>query len=129
MLFTVYACLLDQLRLRKGQLGSHIFHIAENSDSELHTVSSSMSDEMLNADFIPLSVYRHSLELNTIELHNTSVEYQQSGLIDPNAELSSEPVPLNVTAPYSRKRIDLSAVPIHKPPSKEYYAAKRRMAA
>ena len=78
MLCSVYCCLLEQLRLRKGQLGAHQFGVSENTDTEFHAVYNSMTETVLNADFLPLSVYRHSLELSTL-----SVEHHQSGLIDP----------------------------------------------
>ena len=51
----------------------------------------------------------------------------QTGSIDPNAKLTNEPVPLTVKASSSRKTVDLPSIPIHRPPSKEFYAAKKRM--
>ena len=73
----------------------------------MYTIGNLLTNDMLDADFLPESVYRHSLDLLGVEDH-------QSRLIDPNAGLSNEPVPLTATASYSRKSVDLSSVPIHR---------------
>ena len=119
-LFTVYACIVDQLSLRDNNLGAHVFNISDHPDDEQFACCQTLGDLVLDADFLPDSVYRHEVDLFSTE----SVEL---GAIDPNAELSDEPVPLTVTAQYSRKSVDLSSVPIYRPPSKEFYAAQRRM--
>ena len=52
-----------------------------------------------------------------------------NGIIDPDEIVkdSHDDVPLRVTAKYSRKSVVQSDIPLYHPPSKEYYAAKRRM--
>ena len=120
MLFTVYACIIDQLLLRRGNLGANLFNISDDVHGEEFSVCRSLDDHVLDAEFLPDTVFRHAFEV-------LGMEDVQTGSIDPNAELTSEPVPLTVKATYSRKTVDLSSIPIHRPPSKEFYAAKKRM--
>ena len=120
MLFTVYACIIDQLLLRRGNLGANLFNISDDVNGEEFSVCRSLDDHVLDAEFLPDTVFRHAFEV-------FGMEDIQTGSIDPNAELTSEPVPLTVKATYSRKTVDLSSIPIHRPPSKEFYAAKKRM--
>ena len=51
------------------------------------------------------------------------------GIIDPDETVSErhEESPLRVTAKYDRKSVVQTDLPLYRPPSKEYYAAKRRM--
>ena len=113
MLFTVYACIIDQLLLRKGNLGANLFNISDDVNGEEFSVCRSLDDHVLDAEFLPDTVFRHAFEV-------LGMEDIQTGSIDPNAELTNEPVPLTVKATYSRKTVDLSSIPIHRPPSKEF---------
>ena len=120
MLFTVHACIIDQLLLRKGNLGANLFHISDDVNGEEFSVCRQLDDHVIDAEFLPSTVFRYSFDV-------FGMEDVQTGSIDPNAELTNEPVPLTVKSSYSRKTEDLSSIPIHRPPSKEFYAAKKRM--
>ena len=58
MLFTVYACIVDQLSLRDNDLGAHVFNISGHPDDEQFACCQTLGDSVLDADFLPESVYR-----------------------------------------------------------------------
>ena len=57
MLFTVYACIIDQLLLRKGNLGANLFNISDDVNGEEFSVCRSLDDHVLDAEFLPGTVF------------------------------------------------------------------------
>ena len=133
MLFTVYCCIVDQLSLRLGKIDAHIYSLLEHPSQEenesplSHLAYSTLTRFDDSDEFLPKSFFRHNLDF--VDLLSTSDEVHDDGFIDPNSEhVSVDTAPIEVKMERTRPRVDLSQIPLHRPPSKEYYAAKRRMA-
>ena len=72
-------------------------------------------------------IFRHNLDF--VDLLSTADALHDDGFIDPNSEYASVgTAPIKVKMERTRPRVDLSQIPLHRPPSEEYYAAKKRMA-
>ena len=67
MLFTVYACIVDQLSLRDNNLGARVFNISDHPDDEQFACYQTLGGSVLDADFLPESAYRHELDLLSTE--------------------------------------------------------------
>ena len=133
MLFTVYCCIIDQLSLRLGKTDAHIYSLLEHpsqeeSESPLPRLAYSTLTRFDDSDeFLPESFFRNNLDF--VDLLCTANEVHDDGFIDLNSEhVSVDTVPSEVKMERTRPRVDLSQIPLHRPPSKEYYAAKKRMA-
>ena len=67
ILFTVYACIIDQLLLRKGNLGANMFHISDDVNGEEFSVCRPLDDHVFDAEFLPGTVFRYSFDVFGME--------------------------------------------------------------
>ena len=110
-----------------GFLPQEFFRI----DFDITTDTLDLSSEAAHADEFEANVlireHVESMHLGfTVEeqyLYDTEIPESESELLVPDTEDES----LRVKRSHNRRRIDLSDVPIHRPPSKEYYAAYKRV--
>ena len=130
MLFTVYCCIIDQLSLGLGKIDAHVDSLLEHPFQEedesplSHLAYSTLTRFDDNDEFLPKSFFRHNLDF--VDLLSTANEVHDDGFIDPNSEhVSVDTAPIEVKMERTRPRVGVSQIPLHRPPSNEYYAAKK----
>ena len=106
-------------------LPSSFFRFSLFSDDDSELLHSEASDIIFSEEQELMQTTEHVHDIEKVQ----NSWRPPDGIIDPDEIVSEshDEIPLRVTAKYDRKSVVQKDLPLYRPPSKEYYAAKRRM--